>query len=81
MTWASLLIITAGYLMQMLFWMSLFGGFGGRDIRHANGFMFAPALSGNDIARLFSSHPTTEKRIERLQNMQRELERSRPFRP
>ena len=158
MTWASLLVITAGYLMQMLFWMSLFGGFGGRDdrrgeggnlmlimmavyvgtivvyflaqllvmalsryreyaadrggaivtgapmqlasalakisndmyripdedlrdVRHANAFMFAPALSGNDIARLFSSHPPTEKRIERLQNMQRELERGTPFRP
>ena len=158
MTWASLLVITAGYLMQMLFWMSLFGGFGGRDdrrgeggnfmlimmavyvgtivvyflaqllvmalsryreyaadrggaivtgapmqlasalakisndmyripdedlrdVRHANAFMFAPALSGNDIARLFSSHPPTEKRIERLQNMQRELESGRPFRP
>ena len=158
MTWASLLVITAGYLMQMLFWMSLFGGFGGRDdrrgeggnlmlimmavyigtivvyflaqllvmalsryreyaadrggaivtgapmqlasalakisndmyripdedlrdVRHANAFMFAPALSGNDIARMFSSHPPTEKRIERLQNMQRELERGRPFRP
>ena len=158
MTWASLLVITAGYLMQMLFWMSLFGGFGGRDdrrgeggnlmlimmavyvgtivvyflaqllvmalsryreyaadrggaivtgapmqlasalakisndmyripdedlrdVRHANAFMFAPALSGNDIAKLFSSHPPTEKRIERLQNMQRELERGTPFRP
>ena len=158
MTWASLLVITAGYLMQMLFWMSLFGGFGGRDdrrgeggnlmlimmavyvgtivvyflaqllvmalsryreyaadrggaivtgapmqlasalakisndmyripdedlrdVRHANAFMFAPALSGNDIARLFSSHPPTEKRIERLQDMQRELERGTPFRP
>ncbi len=158
MTWASLLVITAGYLMQMLFWMSLFGGFGGRDdrrgeggnfmlimmavyvgtivvyflaqllvmalsryreyaadrggaivtgapmqlasalakisndmyripdedlrdVRHANAFMFAPALSGNDMARLFSSHPPTEKRIERLQNMQRELERGTPFRP
>jgi len=158
MTWASLLVITAGYLMQMLFWMSLFGGFGGRDdrrgeggnlmlimmavyvgtivvyflaqllvmalsryreyaadrggaivtgapmqlasalakisndmyripdedlrdVRHANAFMFAPALSGTDIAKLFSSHPPTEKRIERLQNMQRELERGTPFRP
>ncbi len=158
MTWASLLVITAGYLMQMLFWMSLFGGFGGRDdrrgeggnlmlimmavyvgtivvyflaqllvmalsryreyaadrggaivtgapmqlasalakisndmyripdedlrdVRHANAFMFAPALAGNDLAKLFSSHPPTEKRIERLQGMQRELERGRPFRP
>ena len=51
-----------------------------RDVRHASAFMFVPALSGNGIARLFSSHPPTEKRIERLQNMQRELERSRQFR-
>ena len=29
MTWAGLIVIMAGYLMQMLFWMSLFGGFGG----------------------------------------------------
>ncbi len=29
MTWASLIIVVAGFLMQMLFWMSLFGGFGG----------------------------------------------------
>lgn len=28
-TWASLIVIMAGYLLQMLFWMSLFGGFGG----------------------------------------------------
>ena len=28
-TWASLIVIMSGYLMQMLFWMSLFGGFGG----------------------------------------------------
>ena len=29
MTWASLIIVIAGFLMQMMFWMSLFGGFGG----------------------------------------------------
>ena len=29
LTWAGLIVIMAGYLMQMLFWMSLFGGFGG----------------------------------------------------
>ena len=29
MTWASLIVVIAGYLMQMMFWMSLFGGFGG----------------------------------------------------
>ena len=153
MTWASLIVIAAGYLMQIMFWMSLFGGFGGlfggddeeggiggmaamfavyiaimaiyfiaqmlilalsryreyaadrggaiatgapmqlasalakinndmyripdkdlREVRHASAFMFAPAISGNSITRLMSSHPPTEKRIERLQNMQREME-------
>ena len=158
MTWASLIVIAAGYLMQMLFWMSLFGGFGGfgfggggddddgpgegnfflimlavyvgtiviyflaqllvmalsryreyaadrggamitgapmqlasalskidndmyripekdlRDVEHANAFMFVPALSGQGIARMFSSHPPTELRIERLRQMQSELE-------
>lgn len=29
LTWASVIVIMAGFLMQMLFWMSLFGGFGG----------------------------------------------------
>ena len=29
LTWANVIVIIAGYLMQMLFWMSLFGGFGG----------------------------------------------------
>lgn len=28
LTWASIIVIMAGYLLQMLFWMSLFGGFG-----------------------------------------------------
>ena len=162
MTWASLIIIAAGYLMQMLFWMSLFGGFGGfgfgggdgdgdgdgdsggfflimlavyvgtiviyflaqmlvmalsryreyaadrggaivtgapmqlasalskidndmyripekdlREVEHANAFMFVPALSGQGIARMFSSHPPTELRIERLREMQSEMERGR----
>ena len=27
MTWASIIVIMAGYLMQMLFWLSLSGGF------------------------------------------------------
>ena len=36
MTWASLIVVIAGFLMQMLFWMSLFGGFGGHR-REGNG--------------------------------------------
>lgn len=156
MTWASLIVIAAGYLLQMMFWMSLFGGFGGKDrregggnmfmimiavyvgtwaiylaaqvlimalssyrelaadrgsamltgapmqlasalskisndmyripeqdlrsVEHANAFMFVPALKGNTMAKLFSSHPSTEKRIEKLQEMQREMDRGFSFR-
>lgn len=29
MTWASIIVIAAGYLLNMLFWIGLFGGFGG----------------------------------------------------
>lgn len=152
LTWASVIVIMAGFLMQMLFWISLFGGFGGggrdrggggqammimlavyvgtiliyylsqllimalsryreyaadrggsiltgapmqlasalskisddmyripekdmRQVEHANAFFIVPALKGNSMASLFSSHPPVEKRIERLQNMQRQMER------
>jgi heat shock protein HtpX len=153
LTWASLIVIMAGYLMQMLFWMSLFGGFGGggrgrnggggqammimlvvyvgtiaiyflsqlliltlsryreyaadrggailtgapmalasalskisddmykipekdlRQVEHANAFFIVSALKGHKMASMLSSHPPIEKRIERLRNMQRELER------
>ena len=156
MTWASLIVIAAGYLLQMMFWMSLFGRFGGKDrregggnmfmimiavyvgtwaiylvaqvlimalsryrelaadrgsailtgapmqlasalskisndmyripeqdlrsVEHANAFMFVPALKGNTMAKLFSSHQSTEKRIENLQEMQREMDRGFSFR-
>ena len=156
MTWAGLIVIMAGYLLQMMFWLSLFGGFGGRDRREGGGhammimlavfvgtwavyliaqllimtlsryreyaadrggamltgapmqlasalskisndmyripeqdlrqvehpyaFMLVPALKGKNVARLFASHPSTEKRIERLQGMQREIDRGMPFR-
>ncbi len=150
LTWASLIVVAAGFLMQMMFWMSLFGGFGGgrdrggggqtmmimmavyvgtiavyflsqllimalsryrelaadrggamitgapmqlasalskisddmyripekdmRQVEHANAFFIIPALKGNSMANLFSSHPSLDKRIERLRNMQREME-------
>ena len=51
-----------------------------RNVEHANAFMFVPALKGNNVARLLSSHPTTEKRIEKLQEMQREMDKGFPFR-
>ena len=154
LTWASIIVIAAGFLLQMLFWITLFGGFGGgggdrrdagqlmiimlavyvgtiivyfvsqmlimtlsryrefaadrggamitgsplqlasalqkisndmyripekdlRQVEHASAFFIIPALKGNTIATLFSSHPSVEDRIERLQNMQRSMERSR----
>ena len=158
LTWASVIVIMAGYLMQMMFWMSLFGGFGGggrdrggggqaalimmgvyvgtiavyflsqllimtlsryreyaadrggailtgapmqlasalskisddiyripekdlRQVEHANAFFIIPALKGKSMANLFSSHPPLDKRIERLQDMQRQMERGfREFR-
>ena len=158
LTWASVIVIMAGYLMQMMFWMSLFGGFGGggrdrggggqaalimmgvyvgtiavyflsqllimtlsryreyaadrggailtgapmqlasalskisddmyripekdlRQVEHANAFFIIPALKGKGMANLFSSHPQVDKRIERLQSMQRQMERGfREFR-
>ncbi|MXY47625.1 MAG: zinc metalloprotease HtpX [Chloroflexi bacterium] len=152
LTWASIIVIAAGFLLQMLFWISLFGGLGGgggdrrdagqfflviiavyigtiivyfvsqmlimtlsryrefaadrggaeitgaplqlasalqkisndmyripekdlRQVEHASAFFIVPALKGNTIATLFSSHPSVEDRIERLQNMQRNIER------
>ena len=52
-----------------------------RSVEHANAFMFVPALKGNNMAKLFSSHPSTDKRIEKLQDMQREMDRGFPYRP
>jgi heat shock protein HtpX len=155
MTWASVIVIFAGYLLNMLGWIALFGGFGGgfgggndrrdagqfflvimavyigtiviyflsqmlimalsryrefaadrsgsiitgaplqlasalakisndmyripekdlRQVEHASAFFIIPALKGNDLARLFSSHPPVEQRIERLRNMQSQMNR------
>jgi heat shock protein HtpX len=51
-----------------------------QDLRSAeplNAFYFAPALNLNDprasLARLFSTHPTLERRIEELDKIQRQL--------
>ncbi len=46
-----------------------------RQVEHASAFFIIPALKGNKVANLFSSHPPVDKRIERLQNMQRQMER------
>ncbi|MEE1929965.1 zinc metalloprotease HtpX [Streptomyces sp. TRM 70351] len=49
-----------------------------RDLRRAepfNAFFFAPAFSGASLARLFSSHPTLEQRLDQLGRISRELGR------
>ncbi len=52
-----------------------------RQVEHANAFFGGPALKGNAVASLLSSHPPVDKRIERLRSMQREMERGfGPFR-
>ena len=51
-----------------------------RQVKHANAFFIVAALKGDKMAALLSSHPPVEKRIERLRNMQRDLERPTKFR-
>ncbi|WP_062211891.1 zinc metalloprotease HtpX [Streptomyces sp. NBRC 109706] len=49
-----------------------------RDLRQAepfNAFYFAPALSGDGLSKLFSSHPTLEQRLDRLGRLSAELGR------
>ncbi|MET8012429.1 zinc metalloprotease HtpX [Streptomyces sp. NPDC005271] len=47
-----------------------------RDLRKVepfNAFFFAPALSGESITRLFSSHPTLEQRLQQLARVSAQL--------
>ncbi|MEU8224432.1 zinc metalloprotease HtpX [Kribbella sp. NPDC048915] len=47
-----------------------------RDLREAqafNAFFFAPALSGQSVASLFSTHPSLETRLDRLGALSRQL--------
>lgn len=48
-----------------------------RDLREAqalNAFFILPAKARKSIVQVFSTHPPTEKRIERLRNMEQELQ-------
>jgi heat shock protein HtpX len=42
-------------------------------VEGANAFFIIPALSGNTIMELFSTHPTLEKRIVNLEKVEAEL--------
>ena len=50
-----------------------------RTVEHANAFFIIPALSGKSLGNLLSSHPPTEKRIEKLRDMQADLEGPRKY--
>ena len=59
LTWASIIVIAAGYLMQMLFWIGLFGGFGGGRSRQGGGgnaFLIMLAVYAGTIAIYWLSH-------------------------
>lgn len=45
-----------------------------RQVEGANAFFIVPAISGNSMMELFSTHPATEKRIERLMAMEQSME-------
>jgi heat shock protein HtpX len=55
-----------------------------RDLRAAepmNAFFFAPAMSlqgGRSLSRIFSTHPTLERRLEELDKIQRQLSQAGP---
>jgi heat shock protein HtpX len=44
-----------------------------RQMEGMNAFFIIPAISGSSIMNLFSTHPSVEKRIEKLEKMQREM--------
>lgn len=45
-----------------------------REVQGANAFFIIPALTGQSILELFSTHPPLEKRLERLRRLEREME-------
>ncbi|MDI3340599.1 MAG: zinc metalloprotease HtpX [Sphaerobacter sp.] len=45
-----------------------------REVQGMNAFFIIPAAKGQVIAELFSTHPSLEKRLERLQRLSREME-------
>ncbi|QSZ67294.1 zinc metalloprotease HtpX [Methanofollis aquaemaris] len=44
-----------------------------REVEGANAFFILPAISGNTLMELFSTHPTLEKRVEALEALEEEV--------
>ncbi len=45
-----------------------------REVKGMNAFFIIPAISGDSIMNLFSTHPTVEARIRALEEMERRME-------
>jgi heat shock protein HtpX len=45
-----------------------------REVEGMNAFFILPAISGDSVMELFSTHPSLEHRLARLQRMQQEME-------
>jgi heat shock protein HtpX len=45
-----------------------------RQVEAHNAFMIVPAVNGDSLSGLFSTHPSLEKRLEQLRQLQRQME-------
>ncbi len=45
-----------------------------REVQGANAFFIIPAISGDSIMELFSTHPSLEHRLERLRRLEQQIE-------
>lgn len=45
-----------------------------REVQGMNAFFIVPAVTGQSVLELFSTHPSVEKRIERLYRLQQQME-------
>ncbi len=45
-----------------------------REVQGANAFFIIPAIKGDSIMELFSTHPSLEKRLERLRRLEQDIE-------
>ncbi len=48
-----------------------------RQAQAVNALFIVPALRGDSLSTMFSTHPSIEERVERLQEMQRQMEHAR----
>jgi heat shock protein HtpX len=45
-----------------------------REVSKLNAFFIIPAIKGSSLVELFSTHPSLERRLERLRELAREME-------